>query len=100
MRGDPTRRSVNLMSTANVSHETSARTGSEDVPRGLRWRIVMSILVPITWLCVTLLYVGFWASNFSLFQSIIVILVSTLIMGGVMGAAWTVWGPRYRHAWD
>jgi hypothetical protein len=62
--------------------------------------MIVSIVVPITWLCVTLLYVGFWASGFSLFQSIIVILVSTLIMGGVLGVAWMAWGPRYRHAWD
>ena len=67
---------------------------------GLRWRILVSILGPVAWLSFTLLYVGFWATGFTLFQSIIVILVSVIILGGVMGAIWTTWGPRYRHAWD
>jgi hypothetical protein len=62
--------------------------------------MIASILGPIAWLSATLLYVGFWATNFSLFQSVILILVSTLILGGVMGAVWTAWAPRYRHAWD
>jgi hypothetical protein len=62
--------------------------------------MTFSIVIPIAWLCVTLLYVGFWASGFSLFQSIIVILVSTLIMGGTLGVVWMAWGPKYRHAWD
>lgn len=88
------------MSTANVSKETTARTGWEDAPRGLRWRLMVSILGPIVWLSATLLYVGFWASGYTLFQSVIVILVSTLLLGGVMGSVWMAWGPRYRHAWD
>lgn len=58
-----------------------------------RIQVVASILFPVGWLCFTLLYVGFWASGFSLFQSVIVILVSTLVLGGVMGAVWTFWAP-------
>lgn len=67
---------------------------------GLRWRLRVSILGPVAWLSFTLLYVGFWATGFTLFQSIVVILVSVIILGGVMGAVWTSWGPQYRHAWD
>ncbi len=88
------------MSATNVSNPNPTAAGWENAPRGLRWRLTVSILVPITWLCVTLLYVGFWASGFSIFQSVIVIIVSTLIMGGVMGAVWMAWGPRYRRAWE
>jgi hypothetical protein len=62
--------------------------------------VLVSILGPVAWLSFTLLYVGFWASGFTLFQSIIVILVSVIILGGLMGALWTGWGPRYRHAFD
>ena len=69
-------------------------------PAGWRWRMVISILVPVAWLSFTLLYVGFWATGFTLFQSVIVILVSVIILGGVMGATWTAWGPRYRRVWD
>ncbi len=88
------------MSTASVSKESTPGSGWEDAPKGLRWRMTVSLIVPIAWLCVTLLYVGFWASGFTLFQSIILILVSALVMGGVMGSIWMAWGPKYRHAWD
>lgn len=88
------------MAATNVTRETASKTGWEDAPRGLRWRMTISLIVPIVWLCVTLLWVGFWATGFTLFQSIIVILVSALIMGGVLGSVWMAWGPRYRHAWD
>lgn len=63
---------------------------------GFRWRVLASILGPVAWLTFTLLYVGFWATGFSLFQSVIVILVSIILLGGVMGAAWASWGIRHR----
>lgn len=100
LRGGATARVVAIMSTSTATSERQERTGWERAPEGLRWRMGVSILAPIVWLSVTLLYVGFWASGFTLFQSVIVILVSTLILGGVMGTAWMAWGPRYRHAWD
>jgi len=61
-----------------------------------RSRVVASILGPVAWLSFTLLYVGFWAKGFSLFQSVIVILVSAIILAGVMGAMWASWGMRHR----
>lgn len=64
---------------------------------GLRWRIMASILVPIAWLSFTPLYVGFWAPGFTLFQSIIVIIVSALVLAGVLGAAWTTWDMGRRE---
>jgi len=66
-----------------------------------RARVVASILGPVVWLSFTLLYVGFWAQGFSLFQSVIVILVSVIILAGVMGAIWASWGMRRRSwSWD
>ncbi len=88
------------MSSTTASTQGVTASGWDRAPKGLRWRMIVSLLVPIVWLCVTLLYVGFWATGFTLFQSIVVILVSTLIMGGVLGSVWMAWGPRYRHAWD
>jgi hypothetical protein len=88
------------MAQVNVATEASARSGWEAAPEGLRWRMLVSVLGPIAWVCLTLIYVGFWASGFSLFQSIVVVLVSILVMAGVLSAAWITWGPRFRHAWD
>ncbi len=60
----------------------------------MRWRVLLTILGPIAWLCFTLLYVGFWAQGFSLFQDLVVILVSLLVLGGVVVSAWASWGIR------
>lgn len=68
--------------------------------QGLRWRRLASITGAVVWLSFTLLYAGFWARGFTLFQSVIVILVSVVVLAGVMGAVRTVWGPWYRHRWD
>jgi hypothetical protein len=66
----------------------------------LRVRIVASILGPVAWLCFTLLYVGFWAKGFSVFQSVIVILVSIIVLAGLMAALWASFGMRQaRWAW-
>ncbi len=67
----------------------------------MRSRIILSIVGPIAWLSFTLLYVGFWATGFSIFQSIIILLVSILILGGLMGSVWTAWGLRHHpeHGW-
>jgi len=68
---------------------------------GLRARIVASIIGPVAWLSFTLLYVGFWAKGFSLFQSVILILVSVIVLVGVMSALWASWGIRHRPwSWD
>jgi hypothetical protein len=66
-----------------------------------RARVVASIIGPVAWLSFTLLYVGFWAKGFTLFQSVIVIFVSVIILAGVMGALWASWGMRRRSwSWD
>ncbi len=65
-------------------------------PEGMRWAVLLSILGPVAWLCFTLLYVGFWAQGFSLFQSIVVILTSLIALAGVMGAAWSWYGLGHK----
>jgi len=74
--------------------ETAARCDDREWRSGMSWRIQLSILGPVAWVCFTLLYVGFWAHGFSLFQSVIVILVSLILLFGIMGAAWAAWGMR------
>ena len=66
---------------------------------GLRRRILFSIILPIGWLIFTLLYVAFWATGFTLFQSVVIVLVSALLLGGTMGAVWMYWGPKYSRQW-
>ena len=62
---------------------------------GMRMRVGMSIVLGIGWLIFILLYAGFWSGDFSLFQSIVILIVSFLVLGGVLGAMWASWGMRF-----
>lgn len=88
------------MQQSSAEGTAKVRSSWEEHAPGLRSRLVISIIAPVAWLSFTLLYVGFWATGFTVFQSVVVILVSALILGGVMGGLWTWWGPRYRRAWE
>jgi len=39
-----------------------------------------------------LLYAAFWSGPYSLFQSIVIVLVSFILLAGIMGAMWASWG--------
>lgn len=91
---------VDFMAEPSAPGSVKVRSEWEKSFEGFRWRVLVSIVGPVAWLSFTLLYVGFWATGFTLFQSIIVIIVSALILGGLMAALWTSWGPRYRRGWD
>lgn len=88
------------MQPSSSEGSVNVRPSWEGYAPGLRARLVISIVAPVAWLSFTLLYVGFWATGFTVFQSVVVLLVSALILAGVMGGLWTWWGPRYRHTWE
>lgn len=75
---------------------------TEDRPFQMDWKdrrlvslIVLSILAFIVWLVFILFYALFWSTGFTLFQNIIVTIVSFLVTGGLMGIMWVIWGMRY-----
>jgi hypothetical protein len=70
-----------------------------ETSRSVRRRVVASIIAPVAWLSLTLLYVGFWAHGFSLFQSIIVVIVSILVLFAVMAVLWVSFGFREASRW-
>jgi len=67
--------------------------------RGLKRRIIASILVPVAWLSGTLLYLAFWAHGFSLFQSVVLVVVSILVLFAVMAGIWISFGFRQARTW-
>ena len=62
---------------------------------GMRTRVAISIFADVGWLSFVLLYAAFWSSGYTLFQSIVIVLVSVLVLGGIMGAMWASWGMRF-----
>jgi len=61
--------------------------------------IVASILTVIGWLVFILVYALFWSTGFSLFQNVIVTIVSLVIMGLLLALEWIVWGMRHAGSW-
>jgi hypothetical protein len=66
----------------------------------LRWAVVASIVLGVAWMSFSLLYVAFWAHGFSLFQSIVVVLVSLIVLIGALSAVWISFGLRWAHRFD
>ncbi|MGA8542336.1 MAG: hypothetical protein WB947_02160 [Thermoplasmata archaeon] len=66
----------------------------------LRRALLASLAGSVAWVCFTLLYVAFWAHGFSLFQSIVVIVVSLLLLFALLVGAWVSFGMRMAGRWD
>ena len=67
----------------------------QHMPLGL---MILSFVAIGLWLVFILLYALFWSTGFNWFQNIIVTIVSIVLVGLVVGAAWTVWGMKYAKA--
>jgi hypothetical protein len=53
--------------------------------------IALSIVGVVAWLVFILFYALYWSAGFSLFQNIIVTVVSFLIAGLIIGLMWMPW---------
>ena len=68
---------------------------TKEIPPGLAPRVVVSILVFFGLLIFAIIYVAFFASTFSLFQKIAVIVVAVLVATAILGAMWASWGIKF-----
>ena len=64
---------------------------------GFAWRVSLSIIVGIGWLVFLILWFFFYATDYTIYQNIAIILVSILIMCAILGASWASWGIKYGH---
>jgi hypothetical protein len=56
--------------------------------------IVVTIVTMIWWAIFMLLYALLWSTDFSLFQNIVIILLSLVVVGGVIALMWVGWAFR------
>ena len=61
----------------------------------MRWRVSLSIILGVGWLAFLILWLAFYAADFNIYQNIAIVLASILMVGGILGAAWTSWGMKY-----
>ncbi len=62
---------------------------------GIGWRVSLSIIAFFGWLIFIVLWLFFYASSFTIYQNLAVILVSILVFFAVMGSSWAFWGMKY-----
>ncbi|CAG0952169.1 MAG: hypothetical protein OIN86_17625 [Candidatus Methanoperedens sp.] len=70
-----------------------------EIPSGLTSRVVVSIIVFFGLLIFAIIYVAFFASSFSLFQQIAIILIALLVAIAILAVMWTSWGIKYGKEW-
>lgn len=56
--------------------------------------IVISIVAVIGWCIFILWYTVFLSGDFTLFQNIVIGLISFLVVGALIGLMWVIWGFR------
>ena len=61
---------------------------------GMGWQVSVSILGGVGWLVFLLVWLLFYASDYSGYQNVAVLLLSLLVIGGLLGIPWTIWGWR------
>lgn len=55
--------------------------------------VVVSLLSIIIWAVMVMVYTLVWSRGYNLFQNLVVVLVSLVLTGLVVGLMWILWGP-------
>jgi hypothetical protein len=87
------------MSANPPTGNASFRYERYDMFGRIRRRVLVSLAASVAWLSGILLYLAFWAQRFSLFQNIVVVAVSLLVLAGVLMGAWISFGLRFVDGW-
>jgi magnesium-transporting ATPase (P-type) len=65
--------------------------------RGFKWRILVSIVLPLAAMIFLIVWFWYYAEPYSVWQNIAVLLVVLLAIGGILGAIWARWGMKHGH---
>jgi Kef-type K+ transport system membrane component KefB len=75
-------------------------TSTEVRKSGPIWLIVASMLGVLVWLVFILIYALYSSGGFSLFQNVVVFIVSLGITGVLIGLMWVILGPEKYRTWN
>jgi len=71
-----------------------------DIPaemgKGMRWRVAVSIVVSVGWLIFLIIWLGFFAGDYTGYQNLAIFLVSILVVAAIVGPIWAVWGMKMK----
>jgi hypothetical protein len=66
-------------------------------PEGMGWRVAVSIITLFGSVIAVILWLFFYAGNYTIYQNLAIIIVIGLIFVAVMGATWASWGMKQRN---
>ncbi len=61
----------------------------------MRVRVTATIILGVAWLVFILLFAAFWSGPYTLFQNIVILIVSFVILIGLVAVIWASWGMRF-----
>ncbi len=76
------------------------RSTSGRVARRAIWAIIVSVVAGSLWLAGILVFWAFWSSGFTLFQNVIVVVASLIVVGAIIGAAFVSIGLLEFPKWE
>ena len=66
---------------------------------GMGWRVGVSIVTFFGSMIAVILWLFFYATSFSVYQNIALVVVILLAFIAIMGATWASWGMKQRDYW-
>lgn len=87
------------MTASSFPSAPSRASHADELFGGIRRRILASIASTVGWLSFVLLFLAFWGAHFSLFQDIVVVIVSLLILAAFLLGTWIAFGLRFGDPW-
>jgi hypothetical protein len=68
---------------------------NENFPKPSGWRISLSIGMGIGWLIFLIIWLAFFAGDYSFYRNIAIIMISILIVFLILGGSWAAWGIKF-----
>ena len=67
---------------------------NEGFPNPSGWRVSLSIGMSIGWLIFVIIWLAFFAGDYTLYRNIAIIIISILVIFLILGGSWASWGLK------
>ena len=68
---------------------------NENFPKPSGWRVTVSIGMGIGWLIFVIVWLAFYAGDFTAYKNFAIILISILLVFLILGGSWASWGLKF-----
>ena len=67
---------------------------NEECPKPSGWKVSLSIGTGIGWLIFLIVWLAFFAGDYTIYQNFAIVLISILVMFIILGGSWASWGLK------